>query len=411
VIDFKMTIRFVVTLLVSVVVGVAADTPMPNLRLVDAQGFAPVEYNDENSARLRALRNAIENASFQGASNIQSTQIMENGNLTVDYLRISSTAKVSDVQIMSESREGDLYQVSILAKVDPQEMCANVMANQFRKSVAVTGFSMEHPEHASLGHLGSVDRSLAALLVNDLSGLNGLRVLNANYMTLYPNNASAPTQISPRMTLTRAVTAAKDLGVQFVVSGVIRDIAMENPDAPRASNWDQWLKKVGITKAARTRHFVLDVFVHDGYSGALVFQTRYRTYGIWNEKNNAQVGFGTAKFFSTDFGGEVRDMLDQAVTDLQKTIQCQPFMATIAQVSGKRIYISSGAESGLRPGDFLSVYRTSQKFDRQGESFWQISDTRLVAEVKQVQPYYAVADLPIDTDRLNLQMDDIVMAW
>jgi hypothetical protein len=34
-----------------------------------------------------------------------------------------------------------------------------------------------------------------------------------------------------------------------------------------------------------------------------------------------------------------------------------------------------------------------------------------VAQVKQVQPYYAVADLPIDADRLNLQMDDMVMAW
>ena len=404
-------IQTIVALLVLLTTGAAAQSSMPDLRMVEAQGFAPVEFNDENSARMRALRNAIENASLQGASNIQSTQVMEQGNLTVDYLRVSSSAKVSDVQVMSESREGDLYKVSILAKVDPKKMCANVMSNHFRKSVAVTGFPMEHPEHTSLGRLGSVDRSLAALLVNDLSGLNGVRVLNANYMTLYPNSESAPTQISPRMTLTRAVTAAKDLGVQFVVSGVIRDLAMENPDAPRASNWDGWLKKVGISKASRTRHFVLDIFVHDGYSGALVFQTRYRTYGIWNERNNAQVGFGTAKFFSTNYGEQVRIMLNQAVDDLQETIQCQPFMATIAQVNGKRIYISSGAESGLRPGDYLSVYRTSQKFDRQGESFWQITDTRLVAQVKQVQPYYAVADLPIDADRLNLQMDDIIMAW
>jgi hypothetical protein len=103
--------------------------------------------------------------------------------------------------------------------------------------------------------------------------------------------------------------------------------------------------------------------------------------------------------------------LDQATADIQQTIQCQPFMATIDQVDDKRIYISSGAESGLRPGDFLSVYRTSQKFDRQGDSFWQIMDTRLVAEVKQVQPYFAVAEMAVGTQRLNLQMDDLVMAW
>jgi len=382
-----------------------------NLVPVDANGVAEIEYGDVNSARVRAMRNAIENASMQVSANIQSTQVMENGNLTVDYLRIHSAAKVTDIQVISEGQDGDYYRVHIMARVAPDQICANVMANQYRKSVAITGFSMEHPQHATLGHLGSVDRSLPALLVNDINGRPGLRALSANYMTLYPNTPNAPTQISPRMTLTRAVTAAKDLGVQFVVSGVIRDLAMENPDAPRANNWDRWLKKVGITKAKRTRHFVFDLYVHDGYSGALVFQSRYRTYGLWNEKNNSNVGFGTAKFFSTDYGSQVRLLLDQAVTDLQKTIQCQPFMATIAQVSGKRIYVSSGAESGLRPGDFLSVYRTSQKFDRQGESFWQISDTRLVAEVKQVQPYYAVAELAIDSERLNLQVDDLVMAW
>jgi len=407
---FHLKIKFV--LLVSLLcLSFTASADNSSLVLVEAEGTAEIEYGDENSARVRAMRNAIENASIQVSANIQSTQVMENGNLTVDYLRINSAAKVSDIQVIYEGREGNVFKVQIMARVSPDQICANVMANHYRKSVAITGFSMEHPEHASLGHLGSVDRSLAALLVSDINGRQGLRALSANYMTLYPNTPNAPTQISPRMTLTRAVSTAKDLGVQFVVSGVIRDMAMENPDAPRASNWDKWLKKVGITKAKRTRHFVFDIFVHDGYSGALVFQSRYRTYGLWNEKKNARIGFGTAKYFSTDYGQQVRLLLDQAVSDLQKTVQCQPFMATIAQVNGNRIYVSSGAESGLRPGDYLSVYRTSQKFDRQGDSFWQISDTRLVAEVKQVQPYYAVAELAIGTERLNLQMEDLVMAW
>lgn len=399
------------TVVVSLLLGVPAFAMDSQTLTVQAEGMAEVEYGDENSARVRAMRNAIENASIQVSASVQSTQVMENGNLTVDYLRVNSAAKVSDIEVLSEGRDGNIYRVRIIASVSPDQVCANVVSNHYRKSVAITGFAMEHPEHATLGHLGAVDRSLSALLVNDLNGRQGIRALSANYMTLYPNTPSAPTTITPRMTLTQAVNAAQTLGVQFVVSGVIRDMAMENPEAPRANNWDGWLKKVGITKAKRTRHFVFDVFVHDGYSGALVFQSRYRTYGLWNERNNAQVGFGTAKYFSTDYGQQVRVLLDQAVADLQRTVQCQPFMATIAQVDGNRIFVSTGAESGLRPGDYLSVYRTSQQFDRQGDSFWQISDTRLVAEVKQVQPFYTVAELSIGTERLNLQMDDLVMAW
>lgn len=392
--------------------GLAQAESASELVRVDARGEADIQYDDLNSARMRALRKAIENASMQVSAQVHSTQVMENGNLTVDYLRVNSAAQVRDIHIMSEGREGDLYAVDITARVASDQVCANVMANHYRKSVAVTGFSMEHPEQATLGHLGAVDRELAAYLVNGLSGMAGVRALNANGMTLYPNNPlSAPTQLSPRMTLTSAVDAAKSLGAQFVISGVIRDMAMENPDAPRARRWDGWLDKIGLSKASRTRHFVFDVFIHDGYSGALVFQSRYSTYGLWNERNNARVGFATGKFFGTDYGQEVDRLMRQAMSDIQQTIQCQPFMATITQVDGKRLFVDTGAASGLRPGDFLSVYRTSQHFDRQGEGFWQISDTRLVAEVKQVQPHFAIAELSIGSERLNLQMDDLVMGW
>lgn len=393
-------------------IGSAQADWSANLIRVDAEGVAEIRYNDENSARMRALRQAIEQASMQVSAQVHSTQVMENGNLTVDYLRVNSAARVTDIHVMSEGREGDVYRVSITAKVSSEEVCANVMTNHYRKSVAVTGFAMEHPDHASMGHLGSVDRELASYLVNGLNGMAGVRALNANSMTLYPNNApTAPTQLSPRMALTSAVDAAKSLGTQFVISGVIRDLAMENPDAPRSRSWDGMLARVGIEKASRTRHFVFDVFIHDGYSGALVYQSRYSTFGEWNEPRTARVGFATGKFFGTDYGQEVRLLLNQAMADIQQTIQCQPFMATITQVEGQRIFVDTGASSGLRPGDYLSVYRTSQQFDRQGGSFWQLSDTRLVAEVKQVQPHFAIAELAIGADRLNLQMDDLVMGW
>jgi len=390
---------------------VSAESGSDNLVLVDAQGQAEIEYDDINSARIRALRKAIESASIQVSAQVHSTQVMEEGNLTVDYLRVNSAAQVRDIQIMSEGRDGDVYTVAITARVSSDQVCANVMANHYRKSVAVTGFAMEHPQQASMGHLGSVDRALPSYLVNGLNGVAGMRALNANTMTLYPNTLTAPTQVSPRMSLTSAVDTARSLGVQFVISGVIRDLAMENPDAPRARSWDGLLARVGLEKASRTRHFVFDLFVHDGHSGALVFQSRYSTYGEWNEARTARVGFGTGKFFTTDYGQQVRLLLDQAMSDIQQTIQCQPFMATITQVNGSRIFVDTGAASGLRPGDFLSVYRTSQHFDRQGDGFWQLSDTRLVAEVKQVQPHFAIAELSIGTQRLNLQMDDLVMAW
>ncbi|MFG1496091.1 flagellar assembly protein T N-terminal domain-containing protein [Saccharospirillum sp. HFRX-1] len=414
--SLKMALRWFVATVVFplAAISLAQAEPMPSndgLVLVDAVGEAEIQFGDTDSARIRALRQAIESASVQVSAQVHSTQVMENGNLTVDYLRVNSAARVTDIHIMSEGRQGNMYQVSITARVSSNEVCANVMANHYRKTVAVTGFQMDHPEQSTMGHLGSVDRELAAYFVNGFGGMAGIRALNANTMTLYPNSDAAPTQLSPRMTLTSAVDAAKNLGAQFVISGAIRELAMEDPHADQPKIWDGMLSRVGIDRPERTRHFVFDIFVHDGYSGALVFQSRYSTYGEWNEPRNARVGFATGRFFSTDYGHEVKLLLDQAVEDIQKTIQCQPFMAAISQVNGQRIFVDTGASSGLRPGDFLSVYRTSQHFDRQGDTFWQLSDTRLVAEVKQVQPHFAIAELAIGSERLNLQMDDVVMAW
>lgn len=379
-------------------------------RFVQAQGEADILYGDEYGARMRAVRDAIQNASMQASANVRSSQVMENGRLTVDYVRINSAAQVTDVEVVTEAVDGDTFRVSIDARVSESQMCANHVVNDFAKSVAVTSFALEKPTDTTLGHLGAVDRSLPSHLVNELNGRGGVRALNASYLMMYPSIPTAPTRVSTRNTLTRAVDTARDLGVQFVVSGVVRDLGMQTVDRQRDNN--AGLLAV-LTQPGRVqqRHLVLDLYVHDGYSGALVAQSRYSAQGVWDFRSNERVGFATPKFFASDFGRSVDLLFDQVVQDIYATVECQPFMANIAQVNGQTIMIKMGAESGLRPGDHLSVYRTSTFFDREQQDYTQLTDTQLVARVTQVQPHFAVAELPIQVERLNVQPDDVVIAW
>jgi hypothetical protein len=378
---------------------------------VEATGEVEIMYDDINGARLRAIRQAIENAAMQVNAQVSSTQVLENGSLTVDRLRIHSNARVHQVELISEQQDGDVFSVVIEARVSERQTCATHMANTFRKSIAVTGFAMQYPEQSTLGHLGSVDRTFATYLVNGLNGLQGIRALDANYLSLYPVAASAPTQLSPDNALTQAVTASEQLGVQFIVSGVIRDLSMVNPDAPYVKPWDKWMEKARITKEPRSRRFVFDLYVHDGYSGALVFQSRYSAEGLWNVRHHEKVGFATAGFWSTDYGQQVQKLVAMSIQDLQQNVQCQPFMASISRTQGNRIYLASGASSGLRPGDAVTVYRTSSFFDRDQTRYTQITDTKLMATIKQVQPHFAIAELPVRVEQMNIQQDDLVIAW
>ncbi len=404
-------------LLVWLAAGLTHAEQMPNWDAdpigpwVEASGRSEIHYGDQAAARVRALRDALENASMQVNARVHSSQVLENGSLTVDRLKINSAAQIQDMVVIDEFAQDGIYFVQIRAQVSESQVCATHIANSFRKSVAVTGFAMEFPGQSTLGHLGAVDRKLASHLVSRLNGLPGITALDANYMMLYQSSHSAPTTLTPNNTLTRAVDAAEHLGVQFVVSGIIRDLAMKNMDAPYGKKSDRWLSKVGLKKEPRDRQFVFDVYVHDGYSGALVFQSRYSAHGIWNAKHHEKTGFATARFWSTQYGEQVYKLVTRAVDDLQQTVQCQPFMANISKVKGNRIYVQSGASSGLRPGDSLSVYRTSEFFDREQNAFKQITDTKIVATVKQVQPHFAIAELPIRVERVNIQQDDLVIAW
>ena len=83
----------------------------------------------------------------------------------------------------------------------------------------------------------------------------------------------------------------------------------------------------------------------------------------------------------------------------------------IENTQQRQLYLSAGANSGLRPGDAVSVYRTKQVFDRNQQSRWQLTDTKIFAVVKQVQPDFSIAELPMDARMLNVQMDDVVFAW
>ncbi|BCE00265.1 flagellar assembly protein T N-terminal domain-containing protein [Marinicellulosiphila megalodicopiae] len=378
---------------------------------VEAQGMAAIELNQLQSAKNRAYRDALANASLQVNANIKGSQILENSSISVNSLTVNSSAKIEEVQILEQYESNGVYIVSIRAKVAKAQYCHTHVANNYSKSVAITGFELIDPKQTTLGHLGNVDQQLASAISNQLNQSGKVQALNANHLKINPNIQTAPSNFNAQLQLTQSQDAATMLGTQYVVSGVIRDLSMDNQDAPYARKWDKLLSKVKISKASRTRHFVFDLYVHDGYSGALLFQSRYSAQGIWNIKHNKKVGFATGVFNKTDYGQQVTALISKASDDIAQVIACQPYVVKIENTKQNLLYLDAGAQSGLRPGDAVSVYKTSQIFDRDQNAQWQLTDTKVMAVIKQVQPHFAIAELPMDARQLNIQMDDVIFAW
>ena len=240
---------------------------------VDATGTAVIEHDQIQSAQNRAYRDALSNASMQVSANVKGSQVLENASITINSLTVSSHAKIDEVEIIEQYENNGVYVVKIRAKVATAQYCHTHMANNYSKSVAITGFELIDPTQTTLGHLGNVDQQLASAISNQLNQIGKVQALNANHLKISPSSQTAPTSFNAQLQLSQSQNAATQLGTQYVVSGVIRDLSMTNQDAPYARKWDGLFSKMKISKESRTRHFVFDLYVHDGYSGALLFQS------------------------------------------------------------------------------------------------------------------------------------------
>ena len=231
---------------------------------VDAVGTAIIYNGDITDARYRATQQAIKQAVLQSSSRVSVNDILNNGELNSD-LKIRSAGRVQHAKIISETQKGDFLTVVARVNVTADYMCSNGATNYYRKSVAITGFALEHRQQASLGGLGNISRELPKDFADAINKQGFLRALAATNIVLYPDSINAPSLTNNDDTLTDVVRIAHKLGTQYVVSGVIRDIAplyIRRPNDPYASTDD---------KSEKQRDFVLDIYIYDGFSGALLF--------------------------------------------------------------------------------------------------------------------------------------------
>ncbi len=391
--------------------GATGHSPLASARWVEATGYTIVagggeSPSDYSAARFEAQRQAVDKARelFSGQSDGSA------------YLRTGATADgkevqaaVRDIRVLEEKVEGNLLSLRLSVDLVPRLACALQSTNRFRKKTAVLGFSLQVPSQAALGGLADVSQRFPAMLAQQLKGLDKHLIYGAYHHQLYSDVVNAPAVQSSQGTLTKAVQVAKEMGVQFVVSGVIRDLSPFATPSPGNSAWATM--KSWVADPEQRRRFRVEVFIHDGFSGEILTQQIFETVGNWNLAVNEVTGFGSGAFLASDYGKQVSALLDEVTQLTNDTLSCQPFMARINRMQGKTLHFDAGALSGLRPGDELAVYRTYQFSDSDGAKGTELTNVKTALKVTQVHPDFATGVLPVDPGRLNIQTDDLLIGW
>lgn len=385
-------------------------SPLVTALPVEAEGRALIGSQSLQAARDEAIRNASQQALLQAGAYISSTQSMNGGVIGIDNVRIRSNGKISDIQVINERIEGGVLIVRISADIETEGSCASSGAD-YLKTAAVTAFTIEEPQQANLGDLHNAERLISQRIARELSAMGHLQAINASQLRIY-NNLSTNTGQYASGKLTQNMQNFADLDVQFVMSGVIRDLRKYDPSRSSEGNFFVGVyDKLDYRGQQHMRNFAIDVFIHDGFTGAQLMSKSYRVSGLWRLDDHEKTGFGTAAFLKTDYGQQVNKLLSEITEDLDKEVRCEPFRARIVQAQGNLVTFNAGTLAGIRPGDKMTVYRKSTFYDQLQQPHTRLENTRHTLVVNEVHPQFGIGRMDTDAQEQNIQQDDVLLAW
>ncbi len=377
--------------------------------VLEGVGHGTIHNGDLEAARAEARQAALRDLALQYEARVSTRDTMENGVVTESHMQVAANARAHNARVVDEYRSGNLLRVTVRAEMSAgQGSCRVGEAARLRKRVAVTGFPLLYPGQARIGRLDDAGEILPQQLQARLRAGERVQVLGATTTRLFDDLLNAPTQQQNDNSLTNVVQVARELGAQFVVTGVIRDLGVADPSAWGTSVLDRMQRGIGAVD--QNRRFAVDLMIYDGFSGSPVYQQRFATSAEWNAGPGASDGFGSEGFKQTAYGQSVSSTLDEMAVAVTSALACQPFMTRITRVEGNRVTLASGATAGLRPGDQLNLYRSAQYLDSLGGTP-ELTDTRLSVTLNNVHPDFSNGRMPQFGGQVNIQRDDIAIIW
>lgn len=352
-------------------------------RVITVEGQASINNGAKLFARKEAFKDAIRNASTQLGSAVSSESLL-------------GSTKVVDEWIVN-----DVYHLQVLSVISDGQQCNS----PYRKRLVATGFPIATSGQISANETQDLYSGIPREIMNILSESGNFIGRNETHTVLYARPDMAPELISSTgYQDSTIVQLAQDKGAQFVMSGVIRDMEVESTEYVRGSGFLSQMKSAMRDFVAR-RGIAIDIYVHDGISGALLFQHRYTDTVIGDVWIPSGYTVGSERFKSTPAGHKISKIIQLASTDIEQLFTCYPFSAKVLKVENNKVYFAAGSQDKLKQGDSLVVYATHSNAGFQEKSLIG------VVNVQDIQGKFSVGVMEIISDARKIKAGDLVKSW
>ncbi|MDI1293678.1 MAG: flagellar assembly protein T N-terminal domain-containing protein [Methylobacter sp.] len=384
--------------------------PQARAHTVTVEGQAAINKGMPLLAKKQALQDAIRQASMQSSATIHSRTLVDQNNVSLDTVSMRTAAAVSNTKVIKEWTADNIYHVVAMVELSADNSCTP----HYRKRIIATAFPLVKQEqviaYETQDLYGGIPRELNNLLMESGEFIGS----NATNINLYPRADLAP-ELQDRTAYrpSKVMQIAAANGVQFVLSGVIRDLEVESSEYMRGAGALAFARSLARDVVAR-RGIGIDVYVHDGYTGALLLQQRYVDDVIGDVFIPATYSVGSERFNATSTGGKIAQIINQASTDIRRSLSCYPFTTRIIEIKDDTVFIDAGTQERLNVGDQLVVYSTTgNDLHLDGGLSFIGKDKQAVGilTIRTITPRYAIGKLEVPARELGVKVGDWVKSW
>ena len=405
---------------------------LPNGRVANMQclkvvGQADMALGDQAFVRQMAIRDALETASFQRNTRIESKQAVSNFQLTQAQSHFTTASRIvgfellqegvniwspqskkrchpcriqdrnqEDVDHESEESESGVHQAKmpetyqVILKVclvpEPEKACNSLPVHFYQAPIVVAQPLVVHPDEA---------RDLSDLVMGTQTEIIR-RLRDAGYRVVSPlrqgTGVNPTTLVEPNLDPDLLQSLQSETQAQFLLLPVIRTTALikEVSGLKRFYN---------LENSPSKRHLEVDYYWVDLYRQKIVDQQRLG----FDVEGDVVVGrdkpVGTAAFFATDTGKVYHLLLEQLTAQLQDFLSCQNLVSQIIEKredghKGVQFIVPVPQATGVRVGDIFAVYhRQGFAVSYQGRQFGFDMKPAAFVRVVRVMPDFVVTEL------------------
>jgi hypothetical protein len=232
----------IATVLLSLALPVSAATKNDQAVWIEAWGHAaPARGESQDSAKRRALINALVNAGLQGGATIRGYTFMDKSNIVADRALMLAKGRVMRHKILSSNFDGNLWQVRVQALVGPvpagycgskRSLVISAHAPTYRMSPHVPAFTLPMAQEVYKDMLYTIERNPATRLERVMASTgresSTVRASGMDYSSLTRGTAPSSVPGDHVLRVTFNGDVALQNGMQTVVLNIDIDMRESN---------------------------------------------------------------------------------------------------------------------------------------------------------------------------------------